>query len=140
MRDRTTLCWKCSNCGNCSWSRSFKPVEGWQAKPTCFVDREKVVHSYIVASCPEFKPLTKLRRDKDFDFFSLYRIYKTQLKPAEITFLENYFFKTTDDAVKTSNMPERSFYRRLSELKDKLKSLEIITKILAEGNHGFKKD
>lgn len=139
MRDRT-LCWKCSNCGNCSWSRSFKPVEGWNAKPTCFVDREKVVHSYIVINCPEFKSLTKLRRDKDFDFFSLYRIYKTQLKPAEITFLENYFFKTTDDAVKASNMPERSFYRKLSELKDKLKSLEIITKILAEGNHGFEKD
>ena len=139
MRDRT-LCWKCSNCGNCSWSRSFKPVEGWNAKPTCFVDREKVVHSYIVASCPEFKPLTKLRRDKDFDFFSLYRIYKKQLKPAEITFLENYFFKTTDYAVKVSNMSERSFYRKLSELKDKLKSLEIITKILAEGNHGFEKD
>ena len=139
MRDRT-LGWKCSNCGNCSWSRSFKPVEGWNAKPTCFVDREKVVHSYIVASCPEFKPLTKLRRDKDFDLFSLYRIYKKQLKPAEITFLENYFSKTIDDAVKTSNMPERSFYRKLSELKDKLKSLEIITKILAEGNHGFEKD
>lgn len=139
MRDKT-LCWKCSNCGNCSWSRSFKPVEGWNAKPTCFVDREKVVHSYIVASCPEFKPLTKLRRDKDFDLFSLYRIYKKQLKPAEITFLENYFSKTIDDAVKTSNMPERSFYRKLSELKDKLKSLEIITKILAEGNHGFEKD
>lgn len=139
MRDRT-LCWKCGNCGNCSWSRSFKPVEGWNAKPTCFVDREKVVHSYIVASCPEFKALTKLRRDKDFDFFSLYRIYKKQLKPTEITFLENYFFKTTDDAVKVSNMSERSFYRKLSELKDKLKSLEALAKILAEGNHGFEKD
>lgn len=48
---RPTLCWECANanCG-CSWSQSFKPVEGWVAIPTY----SKVFRSYIVIECPEF--------------------------------------------------------------------------------------
>lgn len=139
MRDRT-LCWKCGNCGKCSWSQSFKPVEGWQARATCFVDQGKTVNSYIVLSCPEFKQLSKVKRDRDFEFFSLFRIYKNLLKPSERAFLDCYFFRTTAEALRINNMPERTFYRRASELKSKLKSLESLTKILAEGNYGFEKN
>ena len=137
---KSTLCWNCGNCGKCSWSKSFLPVAGWQAKPTCFVDRGKTVHSYIVIGCPEFNQLSKVKRDRDFEFFSLFRIYKNQLEPSEIAFLDSYFFKTATKVLTTSNMSDRTFYRKASELKSKLKSLDSLTKILAEENYGFEKN
>lgn len=60
-----TLCWDCQNaCGGCSWSKAFKPVNGWTAERKDV----KVNHtyrgrswtqteeSYIVKKCPEFLP------------------------------------------------------------------------------------
>jgi hypothetical protein len=51
-----TLCWQCANAvpnnetgRGCSWSRSFKPVPGWDAN-----DGERSTVSYHVRSCPEF--------------------------------------------------------------------------------------
>ncbi len=49
-----TLCWRCENY-NCSWAKSFKPVEGWKAKPTVIYDEYANINSYLVISCPEFK-------------------------------------------------------------------------------------
>ena len=57
-----TLCCFCRNAvpsgrtGNgCSWSRSFRPVPGWKAKPdTIRGPAGKVVHTYEVIRCPEF--------------------------------------------------------------------------------------
>lgn len=47
------LCWRCKNaCGNCSWSRDFKPVLGWTAVET-FKDGNI---TYSVTKCPAFKP------------------------------------------------------------------------------------
>ncbi len=52
-KKKETLCWTCQNaCGGCSWSRSFTPVEGWEAKPT----KNEQTDSYRVISCPEFIP------------------------------------------------------------------------------------
>ena len=49
-----TICWKCANAVpdpvnniGCSWSREFKPVEGWEA-----IQKK---NSYNVWKCPEFK-------------------------------------------------------------------------------------
>lgn len=59
----STLCWHCQNaCGHCSWSREFKPVEGWTAVRHDVVVthatkenvNKKPVESYIVRKCPEF--------------------------------------------------------------------------------------
>lgn len=71
----TTICWCCENATNdgCSWSRSFIPVEGWEATPTIIqggfnakyelidgkvvrTQLEREIHSYKVHSCPQFKP------------------------------------------------------------------------------------
>lgn len=52
-RKKDTLCWTCQNySGGCSWSRSFTPVEGWEARPT----KNEQTDSYHVISCPEFIP------------------------------------------------------------------------------------
>ena len=61
-RKRETLCWTCQNaCGGCSWSRSFEPVEGWEAKPTklnIYVKEgnEDLNSSFFVISCPQYIP------------------------------------------------------------------------------------
>lgn len=69
----TTICWTCKNAVpdrdgevGCAWSRSFVPVEGWEATPTKIVliyNDEHAEHrrgprtddSYIVHSCPEYE-------------------------------------------------------------------------------------
>lgn len=43
-------------CGGCSWSRNFKPVDGWKAIPT-LLDKgngNKPIESYKILFCPEF--------------------------------------------------------------------------------------
>ena len=62
---RTSICIDCKkSTGLCSWSKKFKPVEGWEAKevkrsswgyPQGFV-------GYKVIRCPEFE-----REDRDKD-------------------------------------------------------------------------
>ena len=48
-RENETLCWTCQNaCCGCSWSSSFTPVEGWEAKPTD--------NGYFVVNCPQYVP------------------------------------------------------------------------------------
>lgn len=56
-----SICWDCSRaCGGCSWSRSFRPVKGWDAVPTKIAshshngDGEFLRSSYAVISCPLF--------------------------------------------------------------------------------------
>lgn len=56
-RYRPTLCWACKKavCG-CSWSRSFTPVEGWDAVPTTvYVQNKPPAPSYRVLACPLFE-------------------------------------------------------------------------------------
>ena len=50
-----TLCWNCKKAiGECSWSKSFKPVKGWNA-----IRYEKEGSTpyvtYTVLDCPEFE-------------------------------------------------------------------------------------
>ena len=52
------LCWLCKNaCGGCDWSRNFKPIEGWKAKPTLIYDSAGSFESYRIKECPEFTKL-----------------------------------------------------------------------------------
>lgn len=57
------LCWQCANAvpdksgkRGCAWSRSFKPVKGWDADETRLYadDETRSIVSYHVRSCPEF--------------------------------------------------------------------------------------
>lgn len=52
-----TICWDCANAVlGCSWSRSYTPVEGWDAVPTKVHRQEgPPMDSYLVRSCPEFR-------------------------------------------------------------------------------------
>lgn len=55
-----TLCWDCKNATNngCEWSRSFKPVEGWNAVPSAILvggANDKYMDSYLVLECPKFE-------------------------------------------------------------------------------------
>ena len=63
MRKRfpDTLCWSCKNAvpsldgkRGCSWSRHFKPVDGWTADPIEFAQGYKYNNSYCVYKCPEY--------------------------------------------------------------------------------------
>lgn len=50
---KKSICWTCQNfAGNCTWSRYFIPVEGWEAKPIKKVGT--YLPSYIVKQCPEY--------------------------------------------------------------------------------------
>ena len=52
-----TLCWRCAKSVNngCSWSASFKPVNGWTAVPTKITFADHTADSYRVIDCPEFE-------------------------------------------------------------------------------------
>lgn len=65
----TSLCWDCAKCGgDCSWSRDFEPVPGWDAEERMLYffrsnlcDYEREERSFYVKKCPEFE------RDSYFD-------------------------------------------------------------------------
>lgn len=58
-----TLCWDCANAvpsyrkgTGCSWSKHFKPVEGWTAEKTELpASYKREIASYLVIECPNFK-------------------------------------------------------------------------------------
>jgi len=52
-----TICWGCANAySGCSWSKNFKPVEGWKAKKTTVnLGGRGNEESYMVYECPMFK-------------------------------------------------------------------------------------
>lgn len=61
-----SLCWDCRRAvGGCSWSRSFQPVEGWEAEPTrlalCREGKQYVTSSFYVTRCPLFERDEKKR-------------------------------------------------------------------------------
>lgn len=49
-------CWTCKNaCGGCSWSREFKPVEGWTAEPNYLKSNGVWADTYKIISCPQYE-------------------------------------------------------------------------------------
>jgi hypothetical protein len=55
--DTMSICMHCKNAvGNCSWSENFRPVNGWNAVPSCYIDDDITVKSYKVISCPLYQP------------------------------------------------------------------------------------
>ncbi len=54
-----TLCWSCERaCGGCAWSCNLTPIPDWQVTPTKIQDSEHSYESYLVHSCPLYKPTT----------------------------------------------------------------------------------
>ena len=65
MKMKKTLCWICNNaCGRCSWSKDYKPVEGWKAKPTKIRFQDIEDDSFCVIECPEFELLESVKEGK----------------------------------------------------------------------------
>jgi len=64
----SSLCWSCDNAtGGCSWSREFKPVNGWNAERrnvNTHRGRKRIegTESYFVKDCPEFVRDKRRRR------------------------------------------------------------------------------
>ena len=57
LKGDQSLCWNCKNCfGGCSWSESFEPVEGWNAKRTIIKYLNTETPSFLVRDCPLFAP------------------------------------------------------------------------------------
>lgn len=59
MKTKPSLCWYCANAvpnaeHGCSWSRKFKPVEGWTAKETKVNVANCPCGSFHVYECPQF--------------------------------------------------------------------------------------
>lgn len=58
-----TICWQCRHATNpqgiCPWSKAFKPVPGWDAKPyTIYLSakyQKQRLESYLVQQCPLFE-------------------------------------------------------------------------------------
>ena len=62
-----SLCWSCQNAvpsatTGCSWSRHFKPIEGWEAIP----NPNPEMKSFRVRQCPCFKAETDESRKGNF--------------------------------------------------------------------------
>jgi hypothetical protein len=56
----------CSSCkkatGLCSWSREFKPVDGWTATPTkLLIGKNKYTDSFYITACPEYEMLDYIK-------------------------------------------------------------------------------
>ena len=55
------LCFSCKKSAlGCSWSREFKPIEGWDAVPTVITnwsDGKRVIYTetYALRGCPEYE-------------------------------------------------------------------------------------
>ena len=63
-----TICWGCANAyGQCSWSKRFEPVDGWEAERRVRYyntpDGEKRVYmdSFTVMACPLYEAEKRAR-------------------------------------------------------------------------------
>lgn len=68
FQKKETICFNCINSvpnpktgAGCSWSREYKPVDGWVAKKTMIINRalaendeDYMIPSYRVDACPMF--------------------------------------------------------------------------------------
>lgn len=53
-------CWECAKaCGGCAWSRSFQPIQGWDAEKRVISNTggcgRTLTESYYIRSCPEYE-------------------------------------------------------------------------------------
>lgn len=55
MANKFTLCWDCKKAtGDCRWSSSLRPVDGWDAIKLNLTS-SKPYSTYFVKSCPQFE-------------------------------------------------------------------------------------
>lgn len=128
---KETLCWDCKNSGGgCSWSKSFEPVEGWDAEKSIIHSRSyRPYESYYVKSCPKFEKryFIKLKNRIDFQFYYNFKSFKNELTEYEQQLAMAYFTKRTEDIAKEYNISIRTVFRKIEKIKSKLKHLEILT-------------
>lgn len=62
---KETLCWTCQHAAGpdrCSWSRAFIPVEGWNARRSDLRCDNRMIESYFVQKCPQYRADTWERK------------------------------------------------------------------------------
>lgn len=130
---KDSLCWNCKNSGGgCSWSKSFEPVEGWNAEKTLIKNSPyESYESYLVKECPEFKQrhFIKVKDSVDMRFYYNFKKFKNILTEKEQQVLMLYFTKRTVDASKELNIKLRTFFRKVAKLRTKLKNIEIVSNL-----------
>ncbi len=128
-----SLCWKCQNsCSDCSWSKSFEPVEGWTAERRMIKNSpHESFESYFVRECPEFKQkhFIKVKGNVDMDFYYNFKKFKNSLTEKEQQILMLYFTKRVVDSAKELNMNLRTFFRKIAKLRTELKNMEILSNL-----------
>lgn len=124
---KSTKCWSCSNtCGGCSWTRDFKPVEGWEAEKIKIKNNFYIEESYIVTDCPQYKPLFKFRESKHFKFddYCRFKEFGEYLKLDQRVFVKNLLTKDMQQLTALYKRSERTLVRRISQVRQDLKTLE----------------
>ena len=128
-----SLCWKCQkSCSGCSWSKSFKPVEGWTAERRMIKNSPyESFESYFVRECPEFKQkhFIKVKGNVDMDFYYNFKKFKNSLTEIEQQILMLYFTKRVVDSAKELNMNLRTFFRKIAKLRTELRNMEILSNL-----------
>ena len=127
---KESLCWECTNtCGGCSWTKEFKPVEGWTIQETQISMGSKIVDSCIVLTCPKFNQLKPIKSSIDVDMYIKFERFKNFLPKQDVEFLSAYFILKTAEVAKRFNMSLRTCFRIMKKLKSKLNLLELIFKV-----------
>lgn len=124
---KESLCWKCNKtCGGCSWTRNFKPVDGWVATKRIFRYKDgKVIKSYCVNSCPEFEAFRQIiARDCKAETNALFQKYKDYLSEKDKVILLAYLIETNKSAASKIGISERQFCRRVALIKKRLENME----------------
>lgn len=108
-----TKCWNCKNAtGRCSWSKSLKPVEGWNAIPTKIyngLQNEEPYHydSYIVKKCPLFE------KDK-WTINEICKILKISIR----TYYRYQKENRLDSVLKKQNISKFDIYKKYSRMEN----------------------
>ena len=85
--------------------------------------------SYFVRECPEFKQkhFIKVKGNIDMRFYYNFKKFKNSLTEKEQQILTLYFTKRVVDASKELSVSLRTLFRKVAELRTKLKNMEILS-------------
>lgn len=93
---KETLCWTCQNaCGGCSWSKSFTPVEGWDAKPT----KHKHVDSFLSKNVLNIFKMNTERKMGDVCIYTNFNWYVIDSNICNIRFFDNLLYRLVNRLV-----------------------------------------
>ena len=126
---KSTLCWRCNNtCGGCSWTKSFQPVKDWKAIKTIVDEND----SFMVMKCPEFKPFKGMACKLDDEISFLFLEYKANFVLRDRLMMGLLVEHSISQTAKIMRISERTIWRRLKEIRQKLKTLEAEDEISSD--------